>query len=201
MRQIHCVQADGGNLPVSVPINIWTVQSLLTEWTLDELPFSARVERRDGELIVEIDNRSESAISRGYVLLQDICADLGRVPPQSRERLEVRTRPFYPWQSQRSFPGPGSGGRPPSESSNASLPRYPGSLGLAGDSALFAQGCLRRTLAMHEYLRFGAALVCVAYENPPAPFTLRDRSYAVNHILLARQLVPSVESSEDTRHD
>ena len=201
MRQIHCVQADGGNLPVSLPINIWTVQSLLTEWTLDEMPFAATVEHRDGELIVEIDNRVDSAISRGYVLLRDVCADLGPVPPQSQKRLEVRTRPFYPWQSQRPNVGPSPGRRSPSESSNAGLPRYPGSLGLAGDSALFAQGCLRRTLAMHEYLRFGAALVCVAYENPPAPFTLRDRSYAVNHILLARQLVPSVESSEDSKHD
>ena len=32
LRQIRCLQEDGASLPVSVPINIWTVQSLLTEF-------------------------------------------------------------------------------------------------------------------------------------------------------------------------
>ncbi len=201
MRQIHCVQADGGNLPVSLPINIWTVQSLLMEWALEEMPFSATIDRRDDEVIVEIDNRSDSAISRGYVLLRDACADLGPVPPRSHQRLEVRARPFYPWQSQRPYAGYDPRRPPPGEWSDARLPRYPGSLGRAGDNAFFAEGCLRRTLAMHEYLRFGAALVCMVYENPPAPFTVKGRSYTVNHIQLARQLVPSVESSEDRAHD
>jgi hypothetical protein len=42
---------------------------------------------------------------------------------------------------------------------------------------------------MHKYLDAGAALVCVAFDQAPLPINVKDRTYAVNHIQLARQLV------------
>jgi len=197
LRQIHCVQQDGANLPVSVPINIWTVQSLLSEWSSPEMPFAATVKREGAEAIVEIDNRSDAAIRAGYVVFEDTCADLGPVPAHSAKQFQARTRPFQPWREGNTYARL-SGNRPRVLGPIApGFPRYPGPLGGAADSAFFAEGTLSRTLAMHTYLRFGAALVCVAFEDAPVPFRVKDCSYRINHIQLARQLVRGSPQSTD----
>jgi hypothetical protein len=189
MQQIYCLQVDGGNLPVSLPINMWTVQPLLSEWSLDRMPFAAAVDRRPGEATVEITNTSDSAIGRGYVLFEDTCADLGPVPPHSIRRFDVRTRPFRSWQSAEAFMGgPNRRQRGPAQLLG-DVPCYPGQLCGRADSAFLAQGCLGRTLTMHTCLDRGAALVCVAFENAPIPIHVKDRTYGVNHIQLARLLV------------
>ena len=189
MQQIHCVQADGGNLPVSLPVNMWTVQPLLSEWALARTPFTASVERRATDAVVEIRNTSDSAIQRGYVLFQDRCADLGPVPAHATQRFDVRTRPFQSWQQSGPRPTSTSRRQPPGMIPAGDIPRYPGPLGEVTNDLVLAQGCLSRTLAMHTYLDSGAALVCVVFANAPLPVEVKDRTYAVNHIQMARQLV------------
>ena len=189
MQQIHCLQVDGGNLPVSLPVNMWTVQPLLCEWALDGMPFTATVEHGAGTAAVEIQNTSDSAIQRGYVLFADTCADLGPVRAHSTTRFDVRTRPFRSWEQMGSSPSFDRRGRPMALMPGANAPRYPGRLGGPAESAFLAQGCLSRTLAMHACLDAGAALVCVVFEKAPLPIEVKDRSYAVNHIQVARQLV------------
>ena len=189
MRQIYCAQGDGGNLPVSVPVNIWTVQTLLSEWALDRMPFTAKVERRGATAIVEIRNDSDSAIRGGFVLFADTCADLGAVPARTTQRFEAPTRPFLSWQDYSANVYRRSRGQSMGATYNTSIPRYPTSLGGAADNAFFAQGCLSRTLAMHGGLAYGAALVCVVFEDAPVPLSVKDCSYQTNHIQLARQLV------------
>jgi hypothetical protein len=193
MQQIHCLQVDGGNLPVSLPVNMWTVQPLLSEWALDRMPFTATVEHGVGTAAVEIRNTSDSVIQRGYVLFADACADLGPVRSHSTTRFDVRTRPFRSWdQMSGRTPAPGGRplrGQPMALMPGANAPRYPGRLGGPAESAFLAQGCLSRTLAMHACLDSGAALVCVVFEKAPLPMDVKDRSYAVNHIQVARQLV------------
>ena len=189
VRQIYCRQADGGNLPVSLPISIWTVQSLLCEWTPKEMPFRATVERKDGGTTVEIANTSGSEIRTGYVLFEESCADLGTVPAHSTKRFAVRTRPFRLWSNQGGSSGPDHGGGPPNMGPGMELPRMPMSLHGVADNVFFAQGCLSRTVGMYSCLDSGSAVVCVAFEKPPVPFTIKGRSYDVNHIQYARQLV------------
>jgi hypothetical protein len=189
MQQIHCLQVDGGNLPVSLPVNMWTVQPLLSEWALDRMPFTASVERRGAAVAVEIRNTSDSAIQRGYVLFGDTCADLGPVPAHSTKRFDVRPRPFRSWEQMGPRPVPNRRGQPMVLMPGANAPRYPGQLGGPAESAFLAQGCLSRTLAMHACLDSGAALVCVVFEKAPLPMDVKDRSYAVNHVQVARQLV------------
>ncbi len=189
MQQIHCLQVDGGNLPVSLPINMWTVQPLLSEWPLDRMPFTASVEHRAGTAAVAITNTSDSAIQRGYVLFGDACADLGPVPARSTRQFDVRTRPFRSWEQMGPRPGSVRRGQPVPMMPGTNSPRYPGQLGGPAESAFLAQGCLGRTLAMHACLDSGAALVCVVFDKAPLPMDIKDRSYAVNHIQVARQLV------------
>jgi hypothetical protein len=189
MQQIHCLQVDGGNLPVSLPINMWTVQPLLSEWPLERLPLAATVERRSGGATVEITNTSDNAIGRGYVLFGDACADLGPVPAHATRQFDVRTRPFRPWQSGNEFLAASRTRRYGPVPLEGDVPCYPGGLGAPAERAFLAQGCLSRTIAMHTCLDRGAALVCVMFDNAPLPINVKDRVYGVNHIQVARLLV------------
>jgi hypothetical protein len=187
MRQIYCVQQDGANLPVSLPINIWTVQSLLGESPLERMPFAAKVQRKEATAAVEIANTSDSPIVSGFVLWADGYADLGPVSARSTQMFDVPTRPFNAWTD-----GVRPDGRPtriPGTLMGISMPRYPGEFAQQAQDAFLAQGCLNRTLAMQDYLRHGAALVCVKFADAPAPFVVKGRSYDTNHIQYARQLV------------
>jgi hypothetical protein len=189
MRQIYCLQQDGANLPVSLPINIWTVQSLLGESPLDRMPFGAKVQRKESTAAVEIANLSDSRITSGFVLWADGYADLGPVPARSTLTFDVPTRPFNAWGDNARPDGRPT--RVPGMLVGISTPRYPGTFGQQAQNAFLAQGCLNRTLVMHDYLRHGAALVCVIFDNAPAPFTVKNRSYDINHVQYARQLVLS----------
>ena len=187
MRQIYCVQQDGANLPASLPINIWTVQSLLGESPLSDAPFASRVQRKGGTISIEITNKSDNLIVRGVVLWNDGYADFDAVPARGTQAFEVPARSFNPWYDttrpdsyNRRFPGTLYGLR---------TPRYPPTLGEQGENVFLAPGTLNRTLAMHAALRFGATLVCVTFDKAPPPFGVKNRSYDVNHIQYARQLI------------
>jgi len=187
MRQITCVQQDGANLPVSLPINIWTVQSLLGEAPLDRAPFAAKVQHKGTTVAVEVANRSGSHIVNGFVLWADGYADLGPVSAGSTQTFDVPARPFNAWGD--NMRPDGRPVRVPGTLVGISTPRYPGILGEQAQNVFLAQGCFNRALIMHEYLRRGAALVCVVFDEAPAPFAVRGRSYDTNHIQYARQLV------------
>ncbi|MCU0917373.1 MAG: hypothetical protein MUC88_22835 [Planctomycetes bacterium] len=189
LQQIHCRQSDGGNLPVSLPVNMWTVQPLLSEGAVGRIPFAASVERQWGQVTVRVENTSDSPIQRGYILFDDACADLGSVPPHTQRQFNVQTRPFQAWQQGSTQPAYSPRGQGAAVAVDAQTPRYPDALGRSEQSAFLAQGCLSRSLAMHAYLDSGAALVCVVYENAPIPIEVQGRAYSVNHIQLARQLV------------
>ena len=129
LQQIHCLQVDGGNLPVSLPVNMWTVQPLISEWSLDKMPFTATVDHRQGEATVEIINASDGAIQRGYVLFEDTCADLGPVPARSTKRFNARTRPFRSWQPGSASASPRNRRGPAPPAPAVDVPQYPGQLG------------------------------------------------------------------------
>lgn len=186
VRQIYCRQADGGNLPVSLPISIWTVQSLLCEWTPKEAPFHAAVSRNGGTITVEVANTSDSEIGMGSILFEDSCADLGSVPAHTTKQFAVRTRSFRVWSNQGDVR---VDGHPQGILPEMELPRLPTVFHGVADSVFFAQGCLHRTLGMFSNLDSETAVVCVAFNNAPAPFSVKGRSHAVNHIQYARQLV------------
>ena len=183
-RRIYCVQKDGSSLPYSVPINIWTVQCLLTESPVEQMPFDARLTRHGDRLMLEIDNRSNAAIIGGYLLMADDRGlDFGRVEAASKKQFEGPSRSISAWR-------------------NLNLARgsqyyYEGGTRhrrFKNENAFFAQGSLQRTEAIHAYLAHGAAVVVVEYDKAPVPFTVKGRSSRYEHIQLARLVVfPSRE--------
>jgi len=187
-RNIYCMQHDGGNLPFSLPVNIWTMQCLLKESTIEKLPFSAEVRKNSDEIVLNIINESDSPIIQGYVLLDNSRGiEFGQVPPNSSVQFNDHLRRLRIWDGfdmnrYRQFSHHGNN-----------------SARFKNEDAFFAQGCLQRTEATEDYLSNGAAVVCVRYDQAPTSFTIKDHSCDYSHIQLARLVVfPKVPDKNDT---
>lgn len=179
-RRIYCFQHDGGNLPYSIPVNIWDVQCLLNESTMQELPFDAEVQIQDDEVVIDIVNKSESPILRGRVLMSDnrgITFD--SVPAGQSRQFSSHSHRMGIWDGY-SAERYGEYYYRRGRRSNITFKK---------EDAFFAQGCLQRTQTMSAYLTGGAAIVSVEYDQAPISFGLKDRSYKRNHIQLARLVV------------
>lgn len=187
-RRIYCFQHDGGNLPYSIPVNIWDVQCLLNESSVQNMPFDAEVKILGDEIEVNIVNESESPIKTGRVLLSNnrgitfdsVGAGQSRQFSSRSHRMGIwddygleRYNQYY---SRRG-------------SSNISFKK---------EDVFFAQGCLQRTQTMSAYLAGGAAIVSVEYDQAPISFGLKDRTYKRNHLQLARLVVFPKEQKEET---
>jgi hypothetical protein len=188
-RRIYCFQHDGGNLPYSIPINIWDVQCLLSESAVQKLPFDAEVHFQGDEIDINIINESKSPILRGRVLLSNnrgITFD--SVPAGQNRRFSSRSHRMGIWDDYGS------------QRYNEYYSRRGGSyVNFKKEDAFFAQGCLQRTQAISAYLARGAAVVCVEYDQAPISFGLKNRSYKRNHIQLARLVVFPTEQKEETQ--
>ncbi|MHC4622676.1 MAG: hypothetical protein ACYS4W_02120 [Planctomycetota bacterium] len=176
-RNIYCYQHDGGNLPHSLPINIWTMQCLLNESPLSQLPFTAELGHEGNELILDISNQSDSRIRNAYVLFGDERVfDFGPVPARTSKQFRGRPRRRQAW-------------------TGLNMDYYP--VKFKCEKAFFAQGCARRTQTMAAYLAHGAAVVCAEYEDAPLSLSVKDHSCDYKHIQLVRLLVfPDDSASE-----
>jgi hypothetical protein len=178
-RNIYCLQhEDGGNLPVSVPINIWSMQCLLSEAPVQEMPIRAATRRgeRRGEWTVTVENLAATPIARSYALVGTGGSvgrlTLGPVAAEARRTFTARPRPWTDWASH--VPGSGEfghGGRVD--------PRIQ-------HTAYVAMGAARRTEGVHRHLRGGAVVVCAEFEHPPPPFLVAGRDCRFAHKLFAR---------------
>ncbi|KPK81124.1 MAG: hypothetical protein AMJ81_10875 [Phycisphaerae bacterium SM23_33] len=184
-RRIFCQQADGGNLPYSVPINIWTMQCLITEEAAEGVPFTAQLRRDGNQVTLTIANQSQRPISQGCVRVDGgRLMNFAAVPPKSRRQFTCWLQRKGDWEQ---AVGSEESGRYYRRSS------LPGQF--TGEQAYFAWGCLGRTRGIQAYLKAGAAVVCAQYDGAAEPFTLRKRRGDFNHIRMARLVVLPEEGS------
>ena len=66
-RNLYCLQYDGGSVPYSIPINIWTIQCLQTETAVGELPIDCLLTPDGIGYRLTIANRSKTKLAEGYV--------------------------------------------------------------------------------------------------------------------------------------
>lgn len=165
-RSIYCQQhVDGGSVPYSLPINIWSMQSLLCETRLPTPPISANVTKQSrSEWSVTITNHEADRIADSFVFV-----DGGRV---------VTCGPVEPGKS-KTFTG--------RSGSMTSYRRF--REGRLIESAIGAVGTSARTGAVQHYIDLGAAVVCAAFDKPAAPVGIQDADCKVDHVLLARLVV------------
>ncbi len=178
-RNIYCLQHDGGNLPYSLPINIWTMQCLINETPIQQLPIDARVERRGDEIFLTIVNLVESPIKSGYVLFDNNRAiSFGSVGGHSTTEFSDRLKPYKGW---------GNIIRNLNGRHRYYMDGHKSKL--KNEAAYSAQGCRQRTQAIRAYLANGAAVVCAEFDEAPVSFAVKDHSCDYNHTQLVRLVV------------
>jgi hypothetical protein len=186
-RRIYCFQHDGGNLPYSIPVNIWDVQCLLNESSLQKVPFDAEVQCRGDEIVIDIVNESKAPILIGRVLLSNNRGiTFGDVPAGQSRQFRSRSHRMGIWDDYST-----------ERYSEYYSRRGSSPINFKKEDAFFAQGCLQRTQTMSAYLASGAAVVSVEYDQAPISFGLKDRTYKRNHIQLARLVVFPKEQKEE----
>jgi hypothetical protein len=180
-RNIYCVQQDGGNLPFSLPVNIWSMQCLLNEVPADKLPFTAEVRQEEDRISVSITNLSSQPLQAGYVLLDNHSPfSFGSVPAQSSRTFDgtlVKSPEFNmkkPW----------------ALSINRSH---------KWEAACQSPGTMQRTRTIRAYLAHGAAVVCIWYDQPPIPWIMKNKKCQYNHVGLVRQVVFPAPVGKETQ--
>jgi hypothetical protein len=159
-RVLYCRQTNGGNLPYAVPINIWTMQTLISESSQDTMPLQAQVTVQDDGLTVEVTNQGASAILEGKVMLASGRGlHFDRVEPGETLSLSGHLRPVGMWQHR----------------DRTTIVNRPRSRFLDPVDVFTLAGAQGRSQGIQEYLNDGAAVVCVQFENEPTPFTVKNK--------------------------
>jgi len=180
-RGLYCAQhIDGGNLPSSVPINIWSMQCLASEAPLEKMPLRAEVryDQAKRQYVIDVENLIEAPIQGGYLLLHNSRhVPLGPVPGKSRREFRGSTQRWDSWESyvQRVLRH--------DETAALEATRWKNRTPFA------AAGTRRRTEGIFEYLKNGAAVVCAEYDRAPVPFDVANRRCIFQHTQLARLVV------------
>lgn len=177
-RNVVCVQHDGSNIPISVPISIWTIQTLMSERPVVNREFEAAVRREGDSYTLTITNLSDRPIDGGYVLVgANRRVDFGEVPPRAERTFSSQPRTFEGWaqiiQRQQRQLRDGRGGLD----------------ALEHEVAYAAVGVLPRTQTMCDYLAQGAVIVCAHRHSSSVPYRLEQRTYQADSLELIRQIV------------
>jgi len=175
-RDLFCEQHDGSNLPVALPVNVWTMQHVLTEQAIHDVPVQARPRRSGPDVRIDVTNRAGVALDYGFALAAGCRpVSFGPVAPGATV----------------SCPMAGDAKGPPD------LLRDATSLGsvFAADSRLDvgplfqASGLAARTAAIQSCLARGAVVVCARLDGSPPPFRVRDPSCQYHHVQWVRLVV------------
>ena len=184
-RKIYCVQEEGGNLPESIPVNIWDIQCMLTESPIKKVPFNASIKEEDDEIILSISNETDTPITNGYVLLEDNWGiEFGSIKANDIEDFRQSKHRIRKWEDiERKY------------SQNINYTNYSPDY-FDNEAAFYAQGTLQRTRAIKDYIDNGAAVVCVFYEKAPTLVSIKNHSFDYEHIEMARLIVfPTIEGN------
>ncbi|HAK93695.1 MAG TPA: hypothetical protein DCM87_01475 [Planctomycetes bacterium] len=179
-RRLECIQEDGRTVPTYMPINIWSMQSVLLEERVAAAPPVA-LENLDidgARLGATVANAGEHPIAWSEILVrrneETHALKLGAFAPG--ERREVRGS-LAPWR------GIGTAREHP-----MARPGEPPAAG-AALAALAASGNIDRSRAYERLLDEGWAVVYLLIEDPPLPFSLEGKEYDTRHVKLVRLAV------------
>jgi hypothetical protein len=181
-RRIYCQQhIDGGSVPVSVPINIWSMQSLICESRLPKAPFAATAKQQPGgEWTFTITNPSPAPVTHCYARVgENMAVYGGEVPPGESRTFAGRPKPLHVI----------SGELERVRWVTQDLAGETGETAGFRQAAPHALGSAHRSAAMESYLAKGAVVVYAEYDDAPVPLVIEGKSCRFQHTLLARLVV------------
>jgi len=179
---IECFQQEG-NVPVSLPVNIWTMRTLADESSVDRFPLRAAVSTDGKQIKAEIENTGRCRVTNGSIRLKDRWLDFGTIAPGQTLRLDElpsMTAEAHPvWcrinendENYNYFPGMGS----------SSLQPW---------LVFRARGVAARTAGIDRYIRDGSAVIYAQIEeSTDCPMTLKGKDAEALHTCYLRLVVP-----------
>lgn len=186
-REIFCLQRDGGNLPLPLPVSIWTMQYMMTEQILQEMPVAVTARVTGDQLRLEIANHSASAVSQTVAIMA------GHRPLLFGTVASGATAEFTQKVDPRRISV-----RPDSA---------PLGIGLAEDcptdlQTLFeAAGLSQRTAGIRSHLARGAVVVCMQMDQPAPGVRIKDRECQYRTVQWIRMLVwPTTSRNGETEN-
>ena len=186
-RHITCSQRDGSNMPLSLPISIWSMQCMLTESRVKQLPLDATVSRDGNTISVTVTNRSDTPITGGTVRYSgDEVLQFTGVGPKATETFSGRCRTGTTWAQFNEYEVD------PDDYIVDAEDDYQGRQRLWDRDrtvAYVARGAIRRSRGIIRLLSHGAAVVCAEYDEAPLPYLVAERDCTVKHSQLVRLVV------------
>ncbi|MBN1123483.1 MAG: hypothetical protein JXA82_00650 [Sedimentisphaerales bacterium] len=177
-RNIFCAQEDGANIPWSLPVNIWTIQTLMNEYPTNGLPINATIKRQNGEYVVTVTNLSNAPIREAYVLFSgDRRLMLGPINPLQTKEFSGHLERFEGWDAIMS------------NQLQTYMHGHGANYQLRNETPFAALGVLQRTQAILNYLQYGAAVICAQFEEQSIPYPIKGASGEQHHIQLVRQVI------------
>jgi len=171
---IGCVQGDG-NIPVRLPVNIWSMRTLLDEGPPESgFPLAAKISREGETVTARITNNGLAAITSGTVRVGTRSIPFRRIEPG--ETITVKGRPIP------------SGGRWFTRSRDSFSQReysHPMEYWVVQR----AEGTERRTEGIERRVQEGAAVIYAAIEDAPLDVKLKGKKASGKHIVLLRLVI------------
>lgn len=164
-RAIYCRQGDGANLPVSLPISIYSMQCLLGQSKTTQPPLSVKQGKNGDSLEIEVTNHLDQPASRILVYHGRRGWEFPTLAGGATTRMTL------------------TGPRPGELSPRPDLSRLQ-------SVALQAQGVVRRTKAIARYEAASSIVVLAEYDQAPLAHTVESGRCKRDHVLIARVVVP-----------
>ncbi len=189
-RYLGCAQVDGGNVPHSMPINIWSMQSYLSRGPAGAAPVQVEWEPVGEQWQVTVTNESDLPIrwARLRISHKESIVLVNIAPGQSATRT-ARPRPVPAVSEMRYLADRESG----SSYTNIELDHR---------DLQQARGVSDRTDGLHRWLSLGRPVMDVEFDTTGAEragveYEVAARRCAYDHVRLARIVLPPVSKETD----
>ncbi len=179
---IECFQQEG-NVPVGLPVNIWSMRTLLDEQRGAGFPLAVKVSFDGNAISARIKNSGVVSVKAGAIRFKDQWWDFGPVEPGQTVTVTGNPKfsPNLTWVK--------------NEKENPQNYMYNDHRTLLPWLVLSATGTAARTRGIEEYHRNGAAVVYAMTDGAAScPLSIKGKKSVVHNTWYFRLVIPKVQT-------
>jgi len=180
---IECGQQEG-NVLLSLPVNIWSMRTLVAEQPGGDFPLSAQISLVDGRITAVLRNTGQTRIDSGTVRIKDMWWDFGTISPGQSitvQGLANQQGPTHPlWQQVINIP---------------QRQYFTGEGGLQPWLVFLAAANEARTRGINSRAAAGQAVVYASTTDPAdCPIKIKNKKPIIDNTTYLRLVVPTIKT-------